>query len=122
MTDKEMDDFLVSTLQKILQEMKECADYVKDLTTPEYEEIKEYYEDVIADLSKILKTVKSVEDLAEMDEDEIGYVFEYLEDYATNFIISNVSEQKVKDQEEYNKLDELLYLFYDDDDDLLGEE
>lgn len=116
MTDKEMDNFFLEILNKILLEMKECADYVKDFDTPEYQEIKEDYSFVIGDISHILENVHSIDDLAEMDEDEIGYVFEYLDEYASTFVISNDSEQKKKDQEEYNKLTELLSLFFDEED------
>jgi len=117
-----MDEFFIETLKNILSEYKECADYIKDLNTPEYEEIKEDYSFVIDDITNLLKNVKTLDDLAEMDEDEIGYVYEYLDEYATNFVISNEIQQKLKDQKEYKQLDELLNLFLDDDEDFEDEE
>lgn len=58
MTDEELDQFLVETLQNILADTKECADYVKDIHTEEYKEIQEDYEYVIEDVTDLLKKSK----------------------------------------------------------------
>ncbi len=116
MTDQELDELLIETLKKILADTKECADYVKDIHTEEYKEIQEEYDYIINDVTDLLKNVKTIEDLAEMDDDRIGDVFTYLETYADNFIISHEPEHYKKDMEEYEKIESLLNLFYDEDD------
>ena len=116
MTDQELDNFLVETLKNILADTKECADYVKNFHTPEYKEIQEDYAYVIEDISDLLKTVKGLDDLADCDDDRIGDVFAYLESYADNFVISQEPGQKEKDLAEFEKIESLLNLFYDEDD------
>lgn len=115
MTDQELDELLVSTLKLVLEDTKECADYVKDLHTPEYEEIKEDYAYQIEDLEDILAQVKSLDDLAEFDEDTITAVYDYIACYTDYFIISNDPTQKEKDLIHHAKLQELLDLFLDDE-------
>lgn len=116
MTEQELDDFFIETLNKILIETKDCADYVKNETSDEYKEIQEEYSYAIEDLTNLLKNIKTIDDLAEQDEDEITAVFEYLASYLDNYIISQEPEQRQKDLEECAKLDELLNLFYDEED------
>jgi len=116
MTDEELDKLLVDTLGKILADTKECADYVKDIHTEEYKEIQEDYEYVIDDVTDLLKNVKGLDDLADMDDDRIGDVFTYLEAYADNFVVSHEPENYKKDMAEYEKIESLLNLFYDEDD------
>lgn len=116
MTDEELDQLLVDTLKKILADTRECADYVKDIHTEEYKEIQEDYKYVIDDVTDLLKNVKGLDDLADMDDDRIGDVFTYLESYADNFVVSHEAENYKKDLAEYEKIESLLNLFYDEDD------
>ena len=117
MTERELDDFFVLTLKNLLLDMKDCKNYVKDIKTPEYKEILEDYDASINLLSDLLKSVKTIEDLAEQDEETISDVYDLIAGYADNFIISSKPEQKEKDLLEYEKLEELLSLFLDEDDD-----
>lgn len=117
MTESELDVFFTETLKKILEDTKDCAAYIQHLNTPEYEEIKEDYQADIEDLTALIKEIKSIDDLAETDEDTITRVFEFIEGYAGNFVISAQPEQKKKDLEEYAKLEEILNLFFDSDED-----
>ncbi len=114
MTEKEMDVFFTSTLKKILNELQDCAEYIRNLHGKEYDEIREDYAYTIEDLSDIIENIKSIADLSEMDEETIGAVFDYLEEYSDNFIISSDEGQMKKDLDEYKKLEEILDLFYDD--------
>ncbi len=116
MTEEEMDDFFIETLKKILLDMKDSFESVKNENSEEYQEIKEDYEYVIEDLSNILKSVKTLDDLALLDEEEIGNVYEYIEAYTDNFVIRSEEDSRKKDLEEHQKLEELLDLFLDDDD------
>lgn len=117
MTEEELDLFFIDTLKKILAEVKECRDYVKDLHTPEYDEINADYDEQIELLSSLLKEIKSVDDLAQMDEETITAVYDFIADYADNFLIAPDGEQQEKDWAEYDKLEELLDLFMDTEDD-----
>ena len=116
MTDEELDLFLIETLKNILENVKEYKDYVKDLNTAEYKEIKAYYDDEIGLLSRLIKEIKGIEDLAEYDEETITAVYDLIADFADNFIISADSLQREKDLAEYDKLEELMALFLDADD------
>ncbi len=119
MTQLQMDKFLIESLKNILEIAKDDYDYIKDEKSPEYIEIKEDFEEVIAGLESLLPVIKSVDDLACQDEDTITFVYELLDEYAGNFIISSEPNQQKKDLETYNKLEELLYLFLDSDEDEL---
>lgn len=116
MNEKEMDDFFIETLKKILIDMKDSFESVKNENSEEYQEIKEDFEYVIEDLTNILKSVKTLDDLALLDEEEIGNVYDYLDSYAEIFEIRAEPELRKKDLEEHQKLEELLDLFLDDDD------
>ena len=116
MTDEELDLFLIETLKNILENVKEYKDYVKDLNTAEYKEIKDYYDDEIGLLSRLIKEIKGIEDLAEYDEETITAVYDLIADFADNFIISADGLQREKDLAEYDKLEELMALFLDSDD------
>ena len=122
MTEEELDEYFICTLKKILVEVKECKDYVKDLHTPEYDEINADYDEQLELLSSIIQEVSSVDDLAQMDEETITAVYDFLADYADNFLIAPDGEQQEKDWAEYDKLEELLDLFMDTEEDDSEEE
>lgn len=109
------DKILIQTLKKFYQEEKECLEYVQNSDWEEYKEICEDYKAELDDLERILKEVKSIDDLAEMDEDTIGFVFECLENYISCFVISPAGSPNFEsDMNEYDNVEELLGLFYDD--------
>lgn len=122
MTYEELDEFYIQTLKKILADTKECKDYVKDLHTPEYDDINQDYDESISLLNKLISTTQSIDDLAELGEDEITLVYDLIASYADNFIISADPKQRKKDMKEYDKLEELMSLFLDADDDYDDEE
>lgn len=115
MTEKEMDLFFMDALKKFLKETEDCAEYIKGIKGRDYDEIRAEYEYVIADLQDLLDNIRTLEDLAQMDEETIGAVFDYIQEYADNFVISNEAEQQKKDLEEYAKIEEILDLFFDED-------
>ena len=115
MTEEELDEYFICTLKKILVEVKECKDYVKDLHTPEYDEINADYDEQIELLSSIIKEVSSVDDLAQMDEETITAVYDFIADYADNFLIAPV--YRIKGDLSSDKLEELLDLFMDTEED-----
>ena len=117
MTYEELDEFFIETLKKILAETKDCKEYVKDLHTPEYDDINQDYDENISLLNKLISTTKTIDDLAELGEDEITLVYDLIASYADNFLISPDPKQRKIDMKEYDKLEELMSLFLDTDDD-----
>lgn len=117
MTYEELDEFYIQTLKNILADTKECKDYVKNLHTPEYDDINQDYDESISLLDKLISTTKSIDDLAELGEDTITLVYDLIASYADNFLISADPKQRKKDMKEYDKLEELMSLFLDTDDD-----
>lgn len=115
MTDRETDRFLISTLQNILADMQDCATYAANRNSEEYKEIQRDFKFSIRNLQKILQKVRSLENLAECEESQIADVYDYIEEYYANLIISAEPNQQKKDLEEAAKLEELLSLFYDSD-------
>lgn len=122
MTEKEQDDFFIKILNKILEETKECADYINKYDSKNYRLVKKDYDSDIKELSKILSSVKSIDDLAEKDEETINLVFDYIVNYAENMVISADEKQKKEDMKEAEKLEEIINLFIDDEYDEEDEE
>lgn len=122
MTEKEMDSFFVETLKKSLADMKDCLEYIKDEPGEIYDEIREGYECEIQELSEIVGSINSLGDLAEKDEETIGAVFDYLEGYYDNFVISSDEKKQAADLKEYEKLSILMDMFYDEDEEYDDEE
>lgn len=115
MTDEELDEYFVHVLKTILEEYKEYAACIKTPVSEDDQEMMEDYDYVIQDLSEILSQVTCIEDLAEMDEDTITAVYNYIDEHTTNFVIAADGPQREKDMAEHGKLVELLDLFLDDD-------
>ena len=122
MTEEELDEYFIETLKKILEDVKNCKDYIKDLNTPEYDEIRADYDEQISLLNSLLAGIKGIDDLAQMDEETITAVYDFIADYADNFLIASDGEQQEKDWAEYDKLEELLDLFMDTEEDEESEE
>lgn len=122
MTEKEMDSFFIETLKKALTNMKDCLEYIKDEPGEIYDEIRDGYECEIQELSEIVGSINSIGDLAEKDEETIGAVFDYLEGYYDNFVISSDEKQQASDLKEYEKLSTLMDMFYDEEDDEYDDE
>ncbi len=120
MAEKEMDEILVKCLENYLQEKKDFAQYLNSSNDKVFlqifAEVKEENDFIINDVQEILKSVDSVESLAEQSEEVISNAFEYLEEYADSFIISADKEQRKKDEAEYEEIQNLLMLFYDEED------
>lgn len=119
MTDEQIDLILVSTLKKILDYVKDDAAYIQETTDPVFDDIKQDYEDTIYELEAIVSEIKSLDDLAVMDEEAITAVYEYLDTYAA-YMVCVPEDQKPefdKTMKEYNELQVLLNLFNDVDED-----
>ena len=115
MTEQEQDKFFFDTLKKILIEKKENDTYLRKQTGDEWQDVIADNQDDIKLLGEILSSCKTIEDLAEKDEETVGLVFEFLEEYADSFVISEEDGIKDKDMQEYTRLEEILDLFYGDE-------
>ena len=116
MTDDELDSLLIEILNEYLAETKEDAEYIKNQKSKDYKDVKEDYDFVIEHLSGLLPELHSLDDLAEMDEEDISLVYDYIAEYAGNFIIREDPRYKESDLEKYSGIEEILNMFMDDDD------
>lgn len=116
MTDEELDSLLIEILNEYLAETKQDAEYIKNQKSKDYKEVKEDYHFVIEHLTNLLPNIHSLDDLAEMDEEDISLVYDYIAEYAGNFIIREDPRYKEADLKKYSGIEEILNMFMDDDD------
>ena len=116
MTDKELDRFLISTFKNILADTEDNASYIKSKTYKDYQEVQEDIDFSINELKELLQKIHSIDDLAECDDDQITRIYEYIEDYYSNYIIPTDSEQRKIALAQCEKLEELMCLFIDQED------
>ena len=94
MTDKELDRFLISTFKNILADTEDNASYIKSKTYKDYQEVQEDIDFSIKELKELLQKIHSIDDLAECDDDQITRIYEYIEDYYSNYIIPTEPKQR----------------------------
>ncbi|MCR4627212.1 MAG: hypothetical protein K5640_06150 [Treponema sp.] len=119
------DKFFIDCLKEFLQIKKDELNYLEKNSSAYsntskdsiFGELKEDLESVISSLTEILSSIKTIDDLSLSDGETINSVFEYLEEFADNFVISNDEIQRKKDYDKYHQIEELLFLFYDEDED-----
>ncbi len=112
------DKYFIETLKECVKEEKEYWDFYKESNIPEDKEICEGHKEIYEDLQSILNHIKTIDDLAQTDEDTITFVFECLESHAETFIIDHTDKKRLKEsRKEYKKLQALLDLFFDNDED-----
>lgn len=116
MTHSEFDQFFIETLQNIIADTKEYDAYIRTQTSRDYKDIRKDYAFTIKDLQRFLKKIHTIKDLEKLSVNQITRLYEYLQDYYDNFIISNEPEQKEKDLAYAAKLDKIMNLFVDADD------
>ena len=117
MTDDELDQYFVDTIKAVLNLFKESADYERKYNDEAAQDSIEYYYKMISSLEDVCKNVRTIDDLGDFSEDIITDIFDAITAYAEAFIISAEPQQREKDLQEYEKLEELLYVFCDSDDD-----
>ena len=116
MTDKELDRFIISTFKNILTATEENASYINSKTYKDYQEVQEDIDFSINELKELLQKIHSIDDLAECDDDQITRIYEYIEDYYSNYIIPTELEQRKIALAQCEKLEELMCLFIDQED------
>lgn len=116
MTDKELDRFIISTFKNILADTEENASYINSKNYKDYHEVQEDLDFSINELKELLQKIHSLDDIADCDDEQITRIYEYIEDYYSNYIISTEPKQRKIDLVQCEKLEELLALFIDQDD------
>lgn len=116
MTDKELDRFLISTFKNILADTEDNASYINSKPYKDYQEVQEDIDFSIKELKELLQKIHSIDDLAECNDDQITRIYEYIEDYYSNYIIPTDSEQRKIALAQCEKLEELMCLFIDQED------
>ena len=116
MTDKELDRFIISTFKNILTATEENASYINSKTYKDYQEVQEDINFSIKELKELLQKIHSIDDLAECDGDQITRIYEYIEDYYSNYIIPTEPKQRKIALAQCEKLEELMCLFIDQED------
>lgn len=117
MTDTTDDEFLVKTLENIKNQMvEERADITR--TDKLNSEIAAEYDDAIKKMTRLIPKIKTVLDIYYVDSDEdFEFVIDALENYAENFVVDGRDEEKKKqDEADFQKLQNIIFEFYDDDD------
>lgn len=109
---KDLDSYLLEVLATIRQNIKSNYDYMTNPKDEKDFEIKEDYHEALTLLSEIQQKVHCIDDLSDLNEDEIDFVYQCLALYEGEFIITHLDEeQRKKDEENYKKLQKLLNLF-----------
>lgn len=116
MTEKEQDEYLMTVLRRYVEVLKDANDAEKQNNYPNSKNAVSENDEIISDLEEIAAKINSIEELAEQGADEIDTVFEAVSAYAGDFIVSAEEDQRKKDLEECTKLEEIIWLFYDQDD------
>lgn len=117
MTDDELDQYFVDTIKAVLDLFKESADYEKKYNDEAAQDNIEYYQQMISSLEEVCKNAGTIDDLGDFSEDVITDIFDAITAYAEAFTISADPQQRKTDLQEYEKLEELLYVFCDSDED-----
>lgn len=112
-TKKKLDSFLCESLEKISENIKASYNYLAFPKDDEELEIKNDCKEAYTVLDEIRKDVRSIDDLAELSEEDIDFVYECLSLYESEFVISHLdAETRKQNEADYRKLQKLLNLFY----------
>ncbi len=117
MTDTTADEFLVKTLENIKNQMvEERADITR--TDKLNSQIAAEYDGAIKRMSRLIPKIKTVLDIYSVDsEEDFEFVIEALENFAENFVVDGRDEEKKKqDEADFQKLQKIIFEFYEDDD------
>lgn len=123
MTDETDDEFLVKALENIKNQMvEERADITR--TDKLNSQIAAEYDDAIKKMTRLIPKIKNVLDIYYLEtEEDFEFVIDALENYAENFVVDGRDEEKKKqDETDFQKLQNIIFEFYDDDDDDESEE
>lgn len=115
MTDDELDQYFVDTIKAVLDLFRESADYERKYNDEAAQDNIEYYQQMISSLEEVCKNAGTIDDLGDFSEDVITDIFDAITAYAEAFTISADPQQRKTDLQEYEKLEELLYVFCDSD-------
>ena len=114
MTDDELLIRSLKTIQAQIQEERAELTQTDELSL----EIAEEYDDYAELLAEIVPKISGVESLYELEDDEFELILECLETYQEIFVVDGRTEEALKATEaEYSQLADILFEFYDDEND-----
>ena len=117
------DELLLKSLKSFTEQIKE--ELADEKGTDEISRtLIEEYEETLELLDAIVPKITGLDSLyEELDEDEFGFIIDCLENYQEAFIIDGRNPETLKrDEEEFSQLSDLMFDFYDDDDELDDDE
>lgn len=109
------DEVLLKSLKNILKEILEER---SELTGNDDQslEIAEELDDNAEILDSLIPEITKIDDLYNLEDDEFDFILELLQDYTDNFIIDGRTPEKLQEDEaEYAQLMDILFNFYEDD-------
>ncbi len=105
-------EFFLHTFEVILSHLNEELEVAKKNLESEYREIEEDYLEVIEILRDVLPEITSLNAIENLESDEIDFIYECLQTYADNFVITHRDSILRKQQElEYSRLEKLISMF-----------
>lgn len=108
------DEFLVKVLGDIQKDILENYNIVKNSTDEDDKEIAEDLKDTLDELENLIPKIHNLDELAEMDEETIGFVYECLVTYESVFVVSYLTKEDFEKTEyEHNLLNSIIDLFED---------
>ncbi len=108
------DEFLVKVLNDIQKDVLENYNVVKDSSDEDDKEIAEDFKEVLDELKPLLPKIHNLGELAQMDEETIGFIYECLVNYESVFIVSYLTKEDFEQSEyEHNLLNSIIDLFED---------
>lgn len=110
------DEVLLKSLKSILKGILEERSEITG-NDDQSLEIAEELDDNAEILDSLIPEITKIDDLYNLEEDEFEFIVEMLQDYSENFIIDGRSPEKLQEDEaEYSQLMDILFNFYDDED------
>jgi hypothetical protein len=110
------DELLLESLASLQAQIKEELEAEKG-DDELCKEIRQEYEEELELLGYIVPKIQGIDSLyEELEEDEFAFIVDCLETYQENFVIDGTDPQKLKeDEEKYSLLCDMMFDFYDDD-------
>ena len=108
------DEFLVKVLAEIQKDVLENYNIVKNSADEDDKEIAEDFKEVLDELEPLLPKIHNLDELAQMDEETLGFIYECLVTYESVFIVSYLTKEDFEQSEyEHNLLTSIIDLFED---------
>lgn len=115
MNQKEFDQLFFKILKEANALFADYIEYEKKINDKEAKSSIEYYEHLIASNNLVCSKISLTDELVQFDEDVITDIFESIAAYADAFVVRATEPERTQDLEKYKRVNELLNLFCDVD-------